>query len=98
MLRRVGAMVEGEVFYPYLSGRKNLEVLARISDHYDPARIMALLEQRVRLAGRAGHVSSILNRPEFMRLFNFTPTYHLLWLFGLMAVTVFLFRRHDITA
>ena len=51
-LRRMGALVEGPGFYPYLSGRDNLRVLAR----YDVARrraVNAALEQ-VDLAGRAG--------------------------------------------
>jgi ABC-2 type transport system ATP-binding protein len=45
VLRRVGAIVEGAAFYPYLSGRRNLEVLARTGDHYDRARIDSLLDQ-----------------------------------------------------
>jgi ABC-2 type transport system ATP-binding protein len=52
VLRRVGAIVEGAAFYNFLSGRRNLEVLARTGGHYDPERIDALLE-RVGLAGRA---------------------------------------------
>lgn len=53
VLRRVGAIVEGASFYNFLSGRRNLEVLARTANHYDPQRIEALLEQ-VGLADRAG--------------------------------------------
>ncbi|MEW6579275.1 MAG: ABC transporter ATP-binding protein [Chloroflexota bacterium] len=52
VLRRVGALVEGAAFYPFLSGRKNLEVLARTANCYDPARIEMLLAQ-VGLAERA---------------------------------------------
>jgi ABC-2 type transport system ATP-binding protein len=52
VLRRVGALVEGAAFYPFLSGRRNLEVLARTANCYDPARIEMLLAQ-VGLAGRA---------------------------------------------
>ena len=52
VLRRVGALVEGAKFYPYLSGRKNLEVLARTNGNYDKQRVMRLLEQ-VGLAARA---------------------------------------------
>ena len=52
VLRRVGALVEGAMFYNFLSGRKNLEVLARTANQYDPTRIDMLLEQ-VGLAGRA---------------------------------------------
>jgi ABC-2 type transport system ATP-binding protein len=53
VLRRVGALVEGAMFYNFLTARKNLEVLARTANQYDPARIDTLLEQ-VGLAGRAG--------------------------------------------
>jgi ABC-2 type transport system ATP-binding protein len=52
VLRRVGAIVEGASFYNFLSGRKNLEVLARTANQYDPARIDSLLVQ-VGLADRA---------------------------------------------
>jgi ABC-2 type transport system ATP-binding protein len=52
VLRRVGAIVEGATFYNFLSGRRNLEVLARTGDRYEPARISELLEQ-VGLTGRA---------------------------------------------
>ena len=51
-LKRVGGLVEGPAFYGYLSGRNNLEVLARTADDYRPERIRDLLEQ-VGLAGRA---------------------------------------------
>ena len=44
-LRRVGALVEGAAFYPYLSGRKNLQVLARTYGQYDPQRIDELLDR-----------------------------------------------------
>jgi ABC-2 type transport system ATP-binding protein len=52
-LQRVGGLVEGPAFYGYLSGRNNLEVLARTADDYRPQRIQELLEQ-VGLAARAG--------------------------------------------
>jgi ABC-2 type transport system ATP-binding protein len=52
VLGRVGAIVERAAFYEYLSGQKNLEVLARTGGSYDALRIEALLEQ-VGLAGRA---------------------------------------------
>ncbi|MBN2085305.1 MAG: ABC transporter ATP-binding protein [Anaerolineales bacterium] len=51
-LARVGGLVEGPAFYGYLSGRNNLEVLARTANDYRPERIRALLEQ-VGLAARA---------------------------------------------
>lgn len=50
-LRRVGAMIEAPAFYPYLSGRTNLQILARAGG-IDPARINPLLET-VDLAARA---------------------------------------------
>jgi ABC-2 type transport system ATP-binding protein len=53
VLKRVGGLVEGPAFYGYLSGRDNLEVLARTADDYRPDRIRFLLEQ-VGLADRAG--------------------------------------------
>ena len=49
-LRRVGALVEGPGFYPYLSGRQNLRVLARYRGLDDRAADRAL--DRVDLAGR----------------------------------------------
>jgi ABC-2 type transport system ATP-binding protein len=52
-MARVGGLVEGPAFYGYLSGRNNLEVLARTANDYRPERIRNLLEQ-VGLAGRAG--------------------------------------------
>lgn len=53
VLRRVGAIVEGAAFYNFLSGRRNLEVLARTGNSFDAQRIDALLAQ-VGLADRAG--------------------------------------------
>ena len=49
---QVGALVEGAVFYDYLTGRRNLEILARTQGEYDPARVQALLAQ-VGMADRA---------------------------------------------
>jgi len=51
-LPRVGAMIEAPAFYPTLSGRRNLQVLARLSGIGD-RRVEAVLEQ-VGLIGRAG--------------------------------------------
>ncbi len=45
VLKRVGALVEGATFYPFLTGRKNLEVLARTGGYYDPKRLQTILEQ-----------------------------------------------------
>jgi ABC-2 type transport system ATP-binding protein len=61
VLRRVGALVEGATFYPYMSGIQNLEVLARTAGHYDKARIIQLIEQvgmSDRAARRAGGYST----------------------------------------
>jgi ABC-2 type transport system ATP-binding protein len=50
-LARIGALVEGPGFYPYLSGRANLRVLARYAG-LDDVAVEAALEQ-VDLTGRA---------------------------------------------
>jgi ABC-2 type transport system ATP-binding protein len=42
-LSRVGAMIEAPAFYPYLSGRTNLRILA-LAGGIDPARITPLLK------------------------------------------------------
>jgi ABC-2 type transport system ATP-binding protein len=42
-LHQVGALIEGPAFYPHLSGRENLVLLATLGRH-DPARIPDLLE------------------------------------------------------
>ncbi|HEX9954457.1 MAG TPA: ABC transporter ATP-binding protein [Allosphingosinicella sp.] len=52
VLKRVGSLVDGGAFYPFLSGRRNLEVLARTHGGGGD-RIDGLLEQ-VGLAGDAG--------------------------------------------
>ncbi|HEX8309281.1 MAG TPA: ABC transporter ATP-binding protein [Allosphingosinicella sp.] len=44
VLRRVGSLVDGGNFYPFLSGRRNLEVLARTQGR-GAGRIDALLDQ-----------------------------------------------------
>jgi len=51
-LDRVGSLVEGPAFYPYLSGRDNLRVMARHAG-VPAARIAVVLDQ-VELTGRAG--------------------------------------------
>jgi ABC-type multidrug transport system ATPase subunit len=50
-LRCVGTLVESPAFYPYLSGRDNLRVMARYCEA-PPSRVDEVLEQ-VELAGRA---------------------------------------------
>jgi ABC-2 type transport system ATP-binding protein len=51
-LRRLGALIESPTFYPYLSGRDNLRVLARYAG-VPETRIAPVLEE-VDLASRAG--------------------------------------------
>jgi len=51
-LARLGAMIEGPAFYPYLSGRDNLRVLAGHAG-VDERRVAAVLEE-VGLPARAG--------------------------------------------
>jgi ABC-2 type transport system ATP-binding protein len=50
-LSRVGAMIEGPAFYPRLSGRRNLDVLAVLGGH--PRERVAEVLERVGLADRA---------------------------------------------
>jgi ABC-2 type transport system ATP-binding protein len=52
VLRRVGSLVDGGAFYPFLSGRRNLEIVAKTHGG-EGARIDALLDQ-VGLATYAG--------------------------------------------
>jgi ABC-2 type transport system ATP-binding protein len=52
-LRRVGAIIEEPAFYPYLSGRDNLEVLARAIGGIKKTKIDEVLE-RVNLLERRG--------------------------------------------
>jgi ABC-2 type transport system ATP-binding protein len=44
VLRKLGALVEGPAFYPFLNGRGNLEVLARTAGDYNLKRINELLD------------------------------------------------------
>ncbi|MCA9919539.1 MAG: ABC transporter ATP-binding protein [Anaerolineales bacterium] len=52
LLQKVGALVEGAAFYDFLTGRKNLEILARTRGCYDADRVQTLLVQ-VGMADRA---------------------------------------------
>lgn len=80
-LHRVGSLVDGGAFYPFLSGRQNLKVLARTQGHVGE-RIEPLLE-RVGLAQdahrkvkgyslgmrqRLGVAAALLNDPELVIL------------------------------
>jgi ABC-2 type transport system ATP-binding protein len=53
LLRRVGAIIEEPAFYPYLSGRDNLEVLSRAIGDIPKTKIDEVLK-RVNLCERAG--------------------------------------------
>jgi ABC-2 type transport system ATP-binding protein len=80
VLRRVGAHIEGAAFYPYLSGRRNLEVIGRINGFYDRDRIESLLKQvglgeraRQRVRGyslgmkqRLGLAAALVNNPDLL--------------------------------
>ena len=81
VLRRVGSLVDGGAFYPFLSGRRNLEVLAKTQgDGAD--RIEALLDQvglardaRRKVKGystgmrqRLGVAAALLNDPDLVIL------------------------------
>ncbi len=52
-LRHVGAIIEEPAFYPYLSGRDNLEAISRAVGGVKPGKINEVLE-RVNLLDRAG--------------------------------------------
>ncbi len=81
VLRRIGSLVDGGAFYPFLSGRRNLEVLARTHGG-GGERIDALLHQvgLARDAGRKvkgystgmrqrlGVAAALLNDPEIVIL------------------------------
>lgn len=82
VLQKVGALVEGALFYPFLTGRKNLAVLARTSDVYDQKQIELLLAQ-VKLTEQAdrpvkgystgmkqrlGLAAALLNDPDLVIL------------------------------
>src|SRR5688572_2496759 len=81
VLRRVGSLVDGGNFYPFMSGRTNLEVLARTHGG-GGERIDALLEQvglaadaRRKVKGystgmrqRLGVAAALLNDPEIVIL------------------------------
>jgi ABC-2 type transport system ATP-binding protein len=53
LLSQVGSVLEGNSFYPYLSGRDNLKLFARILNHKADSRVEEVLEM-VKLTSRAG--------------------------------------------
>ncbi len=80
--QRVGGLVEGAMFYPFLTGRCNLDVIARTGGFYDQAQIERLLD-RVGMTGRAdrlvktystgmkqrlGLAAALLNDPDLVIL------------------------------
>jgi len=81
ILARVGAMVEAPAFYPYLSGRDNLRVLARMS-HLPETRVDEVLElaglgrgasrkfgdYSVGMRQRLGFASTLLRDPDLLIL------------------------------
>src|SRR5205085_6017848 len=81
LLRRVGSLVDGGAFYPFLSGRRNLEVLAK-THGAGAERIDPLLEQvglardakrKVKaystgMRQRLGVAAALLNDPEIVIL------------------------------
>jgi len=82
LLRRVGALVEGASFYNFLTGRKNLEILARAGDCYDSSRSQRLLKQvglsdaadrkvqgySTGMKQRLGLAAALLNDPDLVVL------------------------------
>jgi ABC-2 type transport system ATP-binding protein len=82
VLRRVGSLVDGGAFYPFLSGRRNLEVLARTHGGDCGDRIDGLLDQvglardaRRKVKGystgmrqRLGVAAALLNDPDLVIL------------------------------
>jgi ABC-type multidrug transport system ATPase subunit len=65
-LARIGALVEAPAFYPYLSGRDNLRVLARYAG-VGESRVDAVLDE-VRLSGRAADRSATYSQGMKQRL------------------------------
>lgn len=82
VLTRVGVHLEGHAFYPYLSGRRNLQVFGRYHGVRDDQRIRALLEivglsgaadDKVRtyslgMKQRLGIAQALVARPELLIL------------------------------
>jgi ABC-2 type transport system ATP-binding protein len=80
--QRVGGLVEGAAFYPFLTGRRNLEVIARTGGFYDEERIGMMLEQvnmgdhadrpvkgySTGMKQRLGLAAALLNDPDLVIL------------------------------
>lgn len=81
-LRKVGAFVETPAFYPYLTGRRNLEIFAALSGGAPPQELDAIVDlvglhgrvdERVQvyshgMKARLGIAACLLPRPELMIL------------------------------
>jgi ABC-2 type transport system ATP-binding protein len=81
VLRRVGSLVDGGAFYPFLSGRRNLEVLARthgggadrIDELIDQVGLAKDAKRKVKgystgMRQRLGVAAALLNDPEIVIL------------------------------
>lgn len=82
LMRQVGALVEGASFYNFLTGRKNLEILARSGDCYDSAHLQRLIKQvgmadaadrkvqgySTGMKQRLGLAAALLNDPDLVVL------------------------------
>jgi ABC-type multidrug transport system ATPase subunit len=80
-LRRVGALIEGPAFYPYLSGRQNLRVVADYAGvrHERVEEVLELVDLRARarhrygtyslgMKQRLGLAAALLREPELLIL------------------------------
>jgi ABC-2 type transport system ATP-binding protein len=81
-LHRVGALVEGPAFYPYLGGRDNLRVLASTGEAPRPGRVEEVLAfvgldaragdpyrtYSLGMKQRLGVAAALLNEPELLLL------------------------------
>lgn len=80
-LRRIGAVIENPAFYPYLTGRDNLRVIARYTGISDPAVEVALEEVDLLAAAgdrygsysqgmkqRLGVASALIKEPQLLIL------------------------------
>ncbi len=79
---RVGGLVEGAAFYPFLTGKRNLEVIAHTGRFYDEKQIQFLLEQvnmgkhadrlvkgySTGMKQRLGLAAALLNDPDLVIL------------------------------
>jgi ABC-2 type transport system ATP-binding protein len=68
VMRRVGAIVEEPAFYRYLSGRRNLEILAAMSGGAPRERIDKVAKYSHGMRQRLGIAQALLPRPELVVL------------------------------